>query len=65
MALRQFRTGYQDIPDHLDEIMPADTSNMTFDEAIQAANRRMEAAVIGQAHDDLVKQHFRTLEEPR
>lgn len=59
MAIREFRSGMREIPDHLDAIMPTDTSNMTYEQAVDAANKGLERGHIDRVADRIISDHLR------
>lgn len=63
MALREFRTGWDDIPDHLDAIMDFDTRNMSFEEATAMANARMLQKVLDKTVTRMRTEHFRGIHQ--
>jgi len=65
MAEVEFRTGKREIPDHLADLMAGlETHRMTFDEAVDAANKRLLGDTVDKAFDRVIKNHF-TLGLPR
>lgn len=62
MAEVEFRTGKREIPDYLATMMSGlDTTTMTYEEAIDRANRRLETDRANKAVDDAVRSHLKGL----
>lgn len=58
----EFRDGTRLVPEYLALIMnQIETHTMTYEEAITAANRQMEANHLNEAGADFVAAHFRKL----
>lgn len=58
----EFRDGKRLVPEYLGAIMAGlETHRMTFEEAVQAANRRMEADHLNAQRDSILAAHFREL----
>ena len=58
----EFRDGKRLVPEYLGAIMSGlETHRMTYDEAVQAANRRMEADHLNAKRDEVLAAHFREL----
>jgi hypothetical protein len=56
----EFRDGVRLVPDYLASIMSRlETHTMTYEEAIDAANRQMEADHLNNAGADFIAAHFR------
>lgn len=59
MATVEFRTGPREIPDHLADMMAElKTQAMTYEEAVAAANKRMQRITIDKAVDRHLQAHF-------
>lgn len=59
MAEVEFRTGKQEIPDHLADLMAGlETQRMTYEEAVDAANRKLVDTHVDKAVDRILKAHF-------
>lgn len=59
MAQVEFRTGKREIPDYMAELMAGlGTHKMTYDQAVAAMNRRLEANHITRAGDRIIGDHF-------
>jgi hypothetical protein len=55
-----FRDGPREIPDHLADLMAGlETFRMTFDEAVNAANRRLVSDRLERARRELIRDHFK------
>jgi len=62
VAVVEFRTGEQEVPDHLAEMMKGiDTYTMTYDEAIEAMNRKLENDYVSREMNKVVDQHMARL----
>ena len=60
MAVVEFRTGEEEIADHLAEMMVGlDTFKMTYEEAIEAMNERMLQRHVQRQYDAIITGHFR------
>ena len=60
MTVVEFRTGEEEIPDHLAELMRGiETFTMTYDEAIKAMNAKMERDLISKQYDAVISGHVR------
>jgi hypothetical protein len=58
----EFRDGKRLVPEYLGAIMGGlETHRMTYDEAVLAANRRMEADHLNAQRDRVLAAHFREL----
>jgi hypothetical protein len=58
----EFRDGRRLVPDYLGGLMSGlETHRMTFDEAVDAANKRMEANHLNAQRDRVLAAHFREL----
>ncbi len=58
----EFRDGKRLVPDYLGVIMAGlETHRMTFDEAVLAANQRLEADFLNAQQDKVLAAHFREL----
>lgn len=58
----EFRDGKRLVPEYLGVLMEGLTAHrMTYDEAVLAANRRMEADHINAKRDEILAAHFREL----
>ena len=58
----EFRDGMRLVPDYLAAIMGRlETHRMTYEEALDAANRQIEADHLNQVETDFVAAHFRKL----
>jgi hypothetical protein len=58
MAEVEFRTGKREIPDHLAAMMAGlDTITLTYEQAIDEANKMAEANVLNRAVDTAVSVH--------
>ena len=56
----EFRDGKRLVPEHLGAIMHGlETHRLTYEEAIAAANRRMEADFLNAQQDKVLAAHFR------
>jgi len=65
MAIVEFRTGEQDIPEHLAEMMRGiETFKLTVEEAIDAANKKMLSDHIRRQYDAVISDHFKRLTGP-
>lgn len=59
MAEIEFRTGKREVPDYMADLMAGlQTHRMTYDEAVQAMNRKMLTDQIDRSIDRIVQQHF-------
>lgn len=58
----EFRDGRRLVPDYLGVLMTGlQTHRMTFEEAVDAANRRMESDHLNAKRDQVLAAHFREL----
>jgi len=58
----EFRDGKRQVPDYLGVLMSGlPTHRMTYDEAVDAANKRMEADHLNAKRDEILAAHFREL----
>jgi len=58
----EFRDGKRLVPDYLGAILAGlETHRMTYEEAVLAANRRMEADHLNAKRDEILAAHFREL----
>lgn len=58
----EFRDGKRPVPEYLAAIMAGlETHRMTYEEAVQTANRRMEADHLNAKRDEILAAHFREL----
>lgn len=58
----EFRDGKRLVPDYLGVILSGiETHRMTYEEAIQAANKRLEADHLNAQQDKFLAAHFREL----
>lgn len=58
----EFRDGKRLVPEYLGAIMSGlETHRMTYEEAVQAANQRMEADHLNAKRDEILAAHFREL----
>lgn len=56
----EFRDGYRDVPEHVGALLKGiETSRYTYDEAMGAANRRMESDFIERGVTRIRSEHFR------
>ena len=59
MAEVEFRTGKREIPDYQADLMAGlKTHTMTYDQALQAMNRRLESNHVERIFDRVVAEHF-------
>jgi hypothetical protein len=59
MAEVEFRTGPREIPDHLADMMQGiETQRMTYEEAVDAANRKLTQTHVDKTVDRIIKAHF-------
>ena len=59
MAEVEFRTGKREIPDHLSELMQGiETQRLTYEEAVEEANRRALGTHIDKSVDLILRGHF-------
>lgn len=57
---RIFRDGKRAVPEHVNAILgDLETDNLTYDEAMLLANRRMEADLLNERQADIVAAHFK------
>ena len=55
-----FRDGERSVPDYLAAMMTGiPTHTMTYEDAVQAANRKVTADLLNAKQDDVVAAHFR------
>ena len=60
MAEVEFRTGKREVPDYMADLMAGiETHRLTYDEAVEAMNRKMTGDYLGRAMDRIIDQHFR------
>ena len=58
----EFRTGKREIPDHLAEMMTGmQTYLMTYEEAIELANKRLATNHVEKAINQRIDDHFRAM----
>ena len=58
----EFRDGKRLVPDYLGVLMSGlQTHRMTYDEAVDTANKRMEADHLNAKRDEILAAHFREL----
>lgn len=58
----EFRDGRRLVPAYLGAIMGGlETHRMTYEEAVQVANKRMEADYLNAKRDEILAAHFREL----
>jgi len=58
----EFRDGKRMVPDYLGVLMSGlQTHRMTYDEAVDTANKRMEADHLNAKRDEILAAHFREL----
>lgn len=63
MAQVEFRTGFRDIPDYLATLMRGlETHTMTFEQAVQEANRAILRRHLNDTQARIVKSHMRELD---
>lgn len=59
MAQVEFRTGFQEVPDHLAAMMRnMETWKMTYAEAVDKANWKTTAEHLNKVQDGIVRQHL-------
>jgi hypothetical protein len=57
---RVFRDGKRVVPEHVNAILGGmETDNLTYDEAMLAANKRLEADLLNEASGNIIAAHFR------
>lgn len=58
----EFRTGKREVPDHLAEMMNGiETYRMTYEEALDAANKRLATNHVEKAVNAVIDGHFRAM----
>jgi hypothetical protein len=56
----EFRDGPRNVPEHVMAMLSGlDTHRMTYQQAIEAANRRMVGDQLQSAQDSMIQQHFK------
>lgn len=57
---RVFRDGIRTVPEHVNAILgDMETDNLTYDEAMMLANKRMEADLLNERQAEIVAAHFK------
>lgn len=56
---REFREGKRWVPEYLANSMPDETFAMTYNEAVDEANRNMLRGVVNDGLDKVIRGHFR------
>jgi hypothetical protein len=60
----EFRDGEREIPDHLAAMMQGlETYKMTFDEAVDAANKKLTKDRVNKVMNQIRDQHFRGMRQ--
>jgi len=57
---RAFRDGVRVVPEHVNAILGGmETDHLTYDEAMLAANKRLEADLLNERQADILAAHFK------
>lgn len=59
-VVRTFRDGPRTVPEHVSAIIgDMETDHLTYEEAMLAANKRMESDLLNERQADVIAAHFR------
>lgn len=59
-VIRVFRDGARSVPEHVNAILgDMETDYLTYEEAMLAANKRMEADLLNERQADIIAAHFK------